>query len=198
MSTEPAVTDQAPQVAEPDGLSRHRKNRRQKIIKEIKKFLTMTAYLWVLFFLFSLHESIVLSQYHIGYTFFGIPIVNALVLAKVMLVADDLHLGERFKERPLIYPIVYKSIMFAIVFIIFHILEESLIGMFRGRPISESLSSVGGGSLGGILSRAAILVVALGPFFAFREIGRAIGERELRSLLLTQGPRPGLSPSRGL
>jgi hypothetical protein len=200
MSTERAATGEAPGAVQPNGINRHRKNRRRKIIEEAEKFLGMTIYLWVLFFLFSLHESIVLSQYHIDYVFFGLPIVNALVLAKVMLVADDLHLGERFKEKPLIDPIIYKSLMFTVVFICFHVLEEALIGALKGKPISDSLSSVGG-NLRGILSRAGIIIVALGPFFTFREIGRAIGERELSSLLLTRSrmhnKQPHIGGSRG-
>jgi hypothetical protein len=34
-----------------------------------------------------------------------------------------------------------------------------------------------------------ILAVALIPFFAFRAVGRAIGERELHSLMFTGGPK---------
>jgi hypothetical protein len=131
----------------------------------------------------------VLDRHHIDFSFFGVPLINALILGKVMLVAEDLHLGERFKERGLIYPIVYKSILFAIVFICFHVLEESIKAIFKGESILESLSSIGGGDLPGILSLAAIMTLALSPFFAFRELGRVIGERELRSLFLT-GRRP--------
>src|SRR5258705_5962618 len=127
MSAERAVTAEVPGVAKPDGFNPHPKNRPQRMIAEAKKFLGMTLYLWVLFLLFSFHESMILSEHHIGYAFFGLPIVNALVLAKVMLVADDLHLGQRFKEKPLVYPIVYKSLVFTVVFICFHVLEESLI-----------------------------------------------------------------------
>ncbi len=187
MSTEPLATEEEPGIAQANGSNRQRKNRRQKLIGEAEKFLGMTVYLWVLFFVFSAHESIILAQHNIDYVFFGLPLVNALVLAKVMLVADDLRLGERFQEKPLIYPIIYKSIVFTAVFICFHVLEELLIGIVKGKPISEGLSSAGVGNLRAILSRAAIMIVALGPFFAFREIGRAIGERELHSLLLTRG-----------
>jgi hypothetical protein len=189
MSTNPAPTSKSSRVVEPSGHDHKKQDRRQRIIHEINTFWGMTIYLWLLFFLFSLHESIVLAKYQIGYSFFGIPIVNALVLAKVMLIAEDLHLGERFKERPLIYPIAYKSIVFTIVFVCFHIVEESIIAVLKGKPLSESISSIGGGRLLGILAVAAIMTVALCPFFAFREIGRAMGERELRSLLFTQGPQ---------
>jgi hypothetical protein len=149
----------------------------------------MAIYLWVLFFMFSLHEYIVITKYNISYAFWGLPLVNALVLAKVMLVAEDLHLGERFKARPLIYPIVYKSAIFTAVFICFHVVEEAVIEFFHQKSASESLSSVGGGSLRGILSVAAIMILALSPFFAFRELGRVIGEREMRSLLFGQRPQ---------
>jgi hypothetical protein len=186
MSSKSSHTTTASRVAEPGELNQHKKNLHEKIVDEIKKFVGLTIYLWVMFFLFSLHEFIVLYQYHISYEFWGLPLVNALVLAKVMLIADDLHLGERFKERPLIYPIVYKSIVFAVVFICFHIIEEYVIGVFKGKSIMESVASIGGGSLSGILAVAAIITLALSPFFAFRELGRVIGERELRDLLLTK------------
>src|SRR4051812_37536979 len=117
MSTERLATEAEPAIAKTNGSNQQRQNRRQKLIGEAKKFLGMTVYLWVLFFVFSVHESIILTQYHISYMFFGLPLVNALVLAKIMLVADDLRLGERFQEKPLIYPIIYKSIVFTAVFI---------------------------------------------------------------------------------
>ena len=61
--------------------------------------------------------------------------------------------------------------------------------MFRGKTISQSFPAIGGGSLQGLLSMAAIVFVALIPFFAFRELGRVIGKRELWSLLLKRGTR---------
>jgi hypothetical protein len=44
-------------------------------------------------------------------------------------------------------------------------------------------------SLQGIVSVGAIVFVSLIPFFAFREIGRVIGTRELWSLLLSRGTK---------
>jgi len=189
MSTKSGHITTASRIAEPAGLNQHKKTLHERIVDEIKKFVGLTIYLWIMFFLFSVHEFIVLSKYQINYEFWGLPVVNALVLAKVMLVADDLHLGDRFKERPLIYPIVYKSMVFAVVFICFHIIEEYVIGVFKGKSITESVASIGGGSLSGILSVAAIITLALSPFFAFRELGRVIGERNLRDILLLKRPQ---------
>ena len=41
-----------------------------------------------------------------------------------------------------------------------------------------------------------IMFVALIPFFAFKEIGRVIGERELYSLIFTRGTKKGTLQSR--
>ena len=149
----------------------------------------MFLYLWVLFALFVIHQSIILAEEHINYQAQGFAIINALILAKVMLIGEDLHLGKRFEDRPLICSILYKSLVFSIFFIIFHILEEVVVGVIRGRTIAEIFPTIGVGSLQGLLSRGALVFVALIPFFAFREIGRVIGKSELWSLLLTRGKR---------
>ena len=187
MSADPAPVNTAapaPDLRKPHGRKRKLLTR---VIDEAKKFAGMALYLWVLFGLFVLHERIVLAKHNIDYKFYGFAVVNALVLAKVMLIAEDLGLGERFKSRPLVYPILYKSVLFAIVFLCFDVIEEVLVGVVQGKTIFASVPSIGGGSASGIISVGVIIAVALIPFFAFREVGRAIGERELRALLFTRG-----------
>jgi hypothetical protein len=160
---------------------------KQRTSHEAKRLVAMFLYLWVLFGLFALHESIVLAKHDIDYSAYGFAVINAWLLAKVMLVAEDLRLAHRFEDRPLIYPIIYRSMVFAVVFIGFDIVEHVLLGWWRGKTIVESFPAIGGGTLTGILSVAAIISVALMPFFAFRELGRVIGEGELRALLFTRG-----------
>ena len=65
-----------------------------RALHEFGRFATMFAYLWAMFALFQVHQYVVLAQHQIPFTQFGVGLVNALVLAKVMLVADDLRLGE--------------------------------------------------------------------------------------------------------
>jgi hypothetical protein len=54
-----------------------------------------------MFALFQAHQYVVLARHQIPFTQLGVGLVNALVLAKVMLVADDLRLGEWRGRRPL-------------------------------------------------------------------------------------------------
>jgi hypothetical protein len=163
---------------------RAKRSFKERIIDELKTFAGMAVYLWVVFGLFQLHQQIVLNQYHVPFRLTGLALINAFVLAKVMLIAEDVHLGERFKDRPLIYPIIYKSILFAAVFIIAHVAEEMIRGAIKGQSIIDSIPKIGGGSPQGIVVVALILAVSLLPFFAWREIDRALGPAKLRKLLL--------------
>ncbi len=169
---------------------------KQRVVDEIIKFLGIAIYLWVMFGVFALHEAVVSAKDHIDYHFYGFALINALVLGKVMLVAEDLQFAEWVKERPLIYPILCKAVAFSILFIVFDVVEEVLVGLFKGRTIGASIPSIGGGTPSGVFFVGIILAVALIPFFAFREIGRVIGERELHALLFRTGGGLGSRQSR--
>ncbi len=152
-------------------------------IDETRELFGIFIYFWVLLSLFSLHKALVLNEesliYHQGFA-----LINALALAKVVLVAEFFHVGDNIKNRPLIYPIMFKSAVFAVILICFHIIEETIIGVVHDKTLSQSIPNIGGGTLQGILMVGIIMFVVLMPFFAFRELGRAIGTEQLRSLLL--------------
>jgi hypothetical protein len=160
-----------------------------KGVGELKRFLVMFLYLWMVFGLFVLDQQVILAKQNISYSAQGFAIINALVLAKVMLVAEDLKLGHRLMDRSLIYPVVHKAGIFAIAFILFHILEEMLVDVVGGKTAAESFPQIGGGTAKGALCVWAIMFVSLLPFFAIREIGRVIGERELWSLMFRRGTK---------
>jgi hypothetical protein len=73
--------------------------------------------------------------------------------------------------------------------LVFDVVEEVLVEVFKGKTIDQSIPSIGGGSLSGVFFVGIILSVALIPFSAYREIGRVLGERELHSLILTDGAK---------
>jgi hypothetical protein len=143
--------------------------------EQIRDFAVMSLYLWIVFGMMAIHESIILSQHQINYIAHGFAVVNALVFAKVMLVAQDFNLGHRLHDKPLIYAVIFKSLLFAIALICFHVVEHVLIGMWDGKPIAQSIAEVGADKLVGIVSLGIISTVALAPFFLLSEISRVIG-----------------------
>ena len=152
------------------------------------------------FFVFLVHEWAVLASNHISFKFYGLAVVNALVLSKIMLIAEALKFAERLNDKPLVYPIAFKSISFSALLMVSYVVEEIVVGLFHGKSVAESFPQVGGGGLVGVLTVGAILCIALVPFFAFREIARVIGENIFRSLML--GPakeeRGSACPADGL
>jgi uncharacterized protein DUF4339 len=173
--------DAAAPVAEPNS---EKPSLRARILRELKSFLIIVAYLWLVFFVFMMHEWTVLASHQISFRFYGLAVVNALVLGKIMLIAEDLHFADRFEVKPLIYPIAFKSIAFTVLLMVAYIVEEIAVGLFHGKTVAESFPEIGGGGLVGVLTTAAIMCVALVPFFSFREIARVVGEAEFRILML--------------
>jgi hypothetical protein len=157
---------------------------KSRLADELRKFLMIFAYLWIVFSVFLLHEWAVLASNHISFTFYGLALVNALILSKIVLIAEAFGFAERLDDKPLVYPIAFKSIAFAALLMGAYIAEEIAVGLFHGKTVAESVPLIGGGGAIGVLTVSAILCIALIPFFAFREIARVVGAAEFRALML--------------
>jgi hypothetical protein len=157
---------------------------RERASEEFRRFLVIFLYLWVVFGLLSIHKSIVLSQHHLDTEEHAFAIINAFVFAKVLLVGEQLKLGNRFGHRPLIYSILYKCLVFTVVLIVFHIVESVAVGIWHGETIAESLPPFLGWNPRGLLAVGVMCFVLLLPFFGFREVARVIGRAELSALIL--------------
>ena len=158
-----------------------------KAVREFGRLAVITFYLWVIFSLYVLDETVILGKEHINFSSQGFAIINAFVLAKVLLVGEDMNYAHRFDDRPLIYPILYKALAFALLFLVFHISERVLVGLWHGKSVAQSLPQWGDGTAKALFCVVAILFVSLIPFFAFRELARVIGQDELRSLMFKRG-----------
>ena len=104
-------TERVPAHAENPGLNEKKHDLKDRAIHELKEFLAMFIYLWVFLALLVIHESVIRAEQHQNYQAHGFAILNALILAKVLLIGEGLHLGSRFKDKPLVYSILYKSFL---------------------------------------------------------------------------------------
>ena len=159
---------------------------KEKAISEAKKFVVIVGYLWVLFVLFEIHKITILRGQNpatpLGYRV-GFAFVNALILGKIILIAEAFHFGERFKDKPLVYAILFKSVLFSALLVCFDISEEVLVGVFHHKAIAQSIPALGGGGVEGILLVGLMVFIVLIPFFSFTEVARVIGEDELLSII---------------
>jgi hypothetical protein len=170
---------------------------KRKAAHEAREFFLIFVYLFLVLSLFVVYKSVVLAQYRIPFALHGFALINALALAKIMLVADELHLADRFRDAPLIYPTVLKAFAFTVVLTLFKVAEDAALGWFHGKSFHESLADLGGGSWRALFTLSGLLFVVLIPFCGFTELRRAFGEERLlgaffRSRHLLHAP-PGSS-----
>jgi hypothetical protein len=164
---------------------------KQKLFHGFSKFAVMFVYLWVLFSTFTLYESVAMAERGVDYTAYGLAALNALVLGKVMLVVDELNVARGFEGKPLAYPILYRSVIFAVVFIAFRVVENSIRSILRGGTLLESLPHWGERPLLRAVSIGVLMTLTLIPYFAFKEIDRALGKGALRELVFAAKRKPG-------
>jgi hypothetical protein len=163
---------------------------KQRAYRELKEFIIIALYLWVVFGLLLLYKSMILNEERISYLAHGVALINALVLGKFVLIARAFHLGDRANNEPLIYPTLLKSALFSIVLAICKIIEDVAVGFYKGNSFSQSIADLGGGTWKGILTLTVLLFVLLIPFFAFEELRRVLGEGKLTNLFFySTGPR---------
>lgn len=171
---------------------------KDRVIVEVKNFAWIVFYSWVAISLFDIHKVIVLRTQHLESALhfkLGLNLLNAVVLGKVVLLGDTLKLAERFKNRALIYPILFKSACFAVLLVCFEIVEGVVIGILHGKTVAQSIPQMGGGGLEGKALVGMTLFVTLIPLFMSTEIRRALGEAEFHSLMFKDRPTAGTSQS---
>jgi hypothetical protein len=170
---------------------------KQKAYHELKEYVVIVLYLWLVFGLFLLYKSVILNEEHISYVARGIALINALVLGKFILIAKAFHLGGAADDAPLIYTTLLKSALFSIVLACCKILEDAAVGLYHGKSFSQSISNLAGGTLKGILTVTLLMFVMLIPFFGFGELQRVLGEGKLAQLFfrprkVSAPPKPRL------
>jgi hypothetical protein len=169
-----------------------------RLLNQLRQFLIMFFYLWILFALFVLNEMVILKQHGLNVGMNGFALLNAFVLAKVMLVVEELNLARWLHKWPLVYPIAFESALLAVLFIFVHTLEHAIVGAIKGESLQASVPALGGGGPIGLLAVALILFVSLIPFFAFKNLSRVLGVDYVISLLFRWPQRrPASDRARG-
>lgn len=159
---------------------------KEKAATELKKYVAIALYLWVLFSLFEIHRFAVLREFHLGSVSgyrIGFAAINALIIAKVILIGEAFHFGENLGPKSVFWFAVFKSVIFAGLTVSFEIVEEVITGLIHGKSIVASIPEMGGGGLEGVILAGIMAAVALFPFFLFVEMQQALGKEQLHVLL---------------
>jgi hypothetical protein len=153
---------------------------KQKAVREMVEMAVIFLYLAFFFCAIATYSLLLLNRFQISYFTYGAALINALVIAKVILIGEYARLGKNQEVKPLFYSAVYKAFVFSLLVFAFHILEEAIKELAHGRPIRAALHEV---RIDDLLSRTVIVFCTFIPLFAFREMRRVLGEEQFRTLL---------------
>lgn len=165
----------------------HNISLKHKAVHESKEIAIVFLYLAFLFCALATYNMLLLEKFHISYFTYGAALLNAFVITKIILIGEAAHLGKKHETKALLYSSVYKAFLFGLLVFAFHILEELVKRLLHGKDIAGAFYEI---RLDDLLARSVIIFCTFIPFFAFRELGRVLGQDKFRAMLLRTGAAP--------
>ena len=108
--------------------------------------------------------------------------IEALILGKVIMIGGAFRLGRGFEAKPLIYPTLYKSVVFTIFVGVFKIIEHGIIIMWKEGSATEFFIKLSEIWFLEVFANSLVILVAFIPFFAVKELERVLGENKIGKL----------------
>lgn len=162
------------------------KSLKERAIEEFKAYWVITVYLWLFLGSFTIYRRLILAETGVPYLHYGVALIEAMIIAKVVLIGRIFGFTRRFDHMPLIVPVLYKSLMFALLVMAFGLLEKTVEGLIHREGVLAGLQKVAEVGRYEIGARTVMLTVALVPFFAFSELGRVMGLSRLGAMFFAR------------
>ncbi len=156
-----------------------------KVIQQLRGYWLIVAYLTLVFAAFTQYRRLVLAIHGIEYGNYLIGLVKAIVLGKVLMLGDALRLARGMDRRPLIYPTLYKTVVFTLFLLGFTVLEDGIRGLWKGDGFIGGIRELFSTGLHELVGSLLVMFVSLIPFFAFRELSRLLGPGELAGVFFS-------------
>ena len=163
---------------------------KEKLIHEFKEMLVIFLYLALFFCAFTTYRRLTLKEVGAAFPHYGLALLKALVLAKVILLGRYTRLEKLFDAWPLIVPTLYKVIVFSLFTLVFEILEHAIGSAFHSNGFMGGLEEIIGLGRNELLARTLVVLCAFIPFFAFTETARVFGEGKLSDLFFGRRAKP--------
>jgi hypothetical protein len=92
---------------------------------EFLQIIGPTIFFFVAFNVLSFTKKLFLEDYHINFSgFFLVATLGALVVAKAVLLADEIPFINRYPGAPLVYNVAWKTVIYSLVALVVQFLEE--------------------------------------------------------------------------
>ena len=154
---------------------------KQKAIHELVEAVEISLYLGFFFCAVVTYRLILLHDFRDWALNYGFAVINALVVAKVILIGEATHLGKKYEARSLLLSSIYKALVFGLLVFGFHIVEEAIKRILHGGAIGDAFRDM---HIDDLLCRSLVVFCTFIPLFAFRELRRVMGEDKFNDLVL--------------
>jgi len=94
------------------------------IKKEFLEMLPPTIYFYVVFHILMFTRSLIVQEYGLTIQSSFVAIIGALIVGKAILIADALPFVTMFRDKRLIYNLIWKTVLYASLVLLFQCLEE--------------------------------------------------------------------------
>jgi hypothetical protein len=96
----------------------------KKLEHEVLELLPPTIFFFIVFHILAFSRALMLRQYGISISASAGATIGALIVAKVILLSDLLPFVNLFPKKPLIYNILWKTMIYVVAAILVHYLEH--------------------------------------------------------------------------
>jgi len=166
---------------------------KRTLIHELVEYWLNFAYLSFFLVAFVWYRRLILAEYQVLYTNYWFPLIEAAVLAKVIMIGDVLRLGRGLEHKPLILPTLIRTLVFGAWVAAFHLVEATVRALFQGKGLRGGFEAIASKGRYELLASVVMVLVAFIPFFALRELRRVMGEGTLWTLFFTSVTPPTAS-----
>jgi hypothetical protein len=164
---------------------------KKRIFHELVEYWINVVYLTLVFAAFTQYRRFILAAHDITYTNYWFAVIEALILAKVIMIGDMMRLGRGLETKPLIYPTLYKTAVFTLFVGIFSVLENLIKALWKGTGLTGDLVALLGKGPSEAIANLMVVFVAFIPFFGVKELGRVLGQAKIRALFFRKRDNEG-------
>ena len=161
----------------------------QKFLKALKRevleIIPPTFFFFVAFNVIIFTKRLILEQYHINFSDHIAATVGAIIVGKVVLIANHIPFINKYPGKPLIYNVVWKTVIYVLVAFVVRTLEYLLPLWWQYRDLSLAAEHLWDETIWPHFWAIQIWLVCL--FFvyvSFRELARALGEEQFFKMFL--------------
>jgi hypothetical protein len=153
----------------------------QKILTIIKRDLLEVVppaiFFFVAFNVILFCKKLMLEQYGIEFSGFVNATIGAMIVAKVVLLADGIPFINKYPDKPLIYNVVWKTILYILVAFLVRFLEYLIPLWWQHRNFSIAIEHLLNEIIWPHFWAIQIWLICLfSVYVSFRELARTLGE----------------------